>query len=71
MDSIFDPILAILAIIVPLGLAYVVIQKQVCKSLDVFPNLSAMTRKESPQEESDLSSAEKKQAARLMMYWLF
>lgn len=71
MDTIFDPMLAILAIIVPLGLAYIVIQKQAHKPPFVYPNLSAMTCKGAQQETNELSSAEKKQAARLMMHWLF
>jgi hypothetical protein len=69
--TVFDSSLAILAIIVPLGLAHVILLLQ-SRNLDHERSKeSATTRDETKQERTELSEAEKKQATRLMMYWLF
>ncbi len=71
MNTIFDPMLAILGILIPLGVAYVILFIQ-SRYLDYgYPNVPATTRDEQRQEEVELSRAEKKQAARLMTHWLF
>ena len=70
MDTVWDPLLAILGIVVPLGVAYVILFFQ-SRHLDYgHPKVPATTRDEPQQEKAELSRAEKKQVARLMMYWL-
>ena len=71
MDIVLDPMLAILGIFIPLGLAYVILFFQ-SRHLDYgHPKVPATTRDEPQQEKAELSRAERKQTARLMMYWLF
>ena len=70
MNTGWDPLLAIIGIVVPLGVAYVILFFQ-SRHLDYgHPKEPATTRDEPQQENTELSRAEKKQAARLMMYWL-
>ena len=71
MNNVLDPLFAILGIVIPLGLAYVILLLQ-SRNLDHDRRKeSATTRDETKQERTELSRVEKKQAARLMMYWLF
>ena len=71
MDTMFDPIIAILGIFIPLGVAYSILFFH-SRHLDYgHPKVSAATDDVVSREATELSCAEKKQAARLMMYWLF
>ncbi len=70
MDTVWVPLLAIIGIVVPLGVAYVILFFQ-SRNLDYgHPKVPATIRDEPQQKKAELSRAEKKQAARLMMYWL-
>ena len=53
-----------LVIIVPLGLAYVILLLQSRKPACGYPKLSAMTRDDLLQKRTELSRAEEKHAAR-------
>jgi hypothetical protein len=64
MDAILEPLLAMLVIIVPLGLAYVILLLQSRKPACGCPKLSAMTRDDLLQKRTELSRAEEKHAAR-------
>ena len=71
MDIVFDSSLALLAIIVPLGVAYIVLFFQSRYPDYGYPKALATTGDELQHERSELSRAEKRQAVRLMKHWLF
>ena len=60
MDTVLDPMLAILAILVPLGLAYITLLWQVRKSTCGRRKASAIKRDELLQKRAELSHAEEK-----------
>jgi hypothetical protein len=64
MNSIVDPLLAILAIVVPLGLAYVVIALQARNPQSVWLNVSANARNKFSPKGEPSSPAEEKYASR-------
>ena len=64
MSSILDPFLAILAIIIPLGLAYVIIMLQARKPPSVWLHGYAISRDDVLPEGAQPSRAEEKHAAR-------
>jgi hypothetical protein len=64
MDAILEPLLAILAIVVPLGLAYVIVLWQSRKPACGCRKVSAITRDDLLQKRTELSRAEEKHAAR-------
>jgi hypothetical protein len=64
MDNILEPLLALLVIIVPLGLAYVILFWQSHKSARGCRKASAMTRDDPLQKRTELFRAEEKHAAR-------
>jgi hypothetical protein len=64
MDAILEPLLAMLVIIVPLGLAYVIVLLQSRKPACGCRKVSAMTRDDLLQKRTELSRAEEKHAAR-------
>jgi hypothetical protein len=64
MDNFLEPLLAILAIVVPLGLAYVIVLWQSRKPACGCRKVSAITRDDLLQKRTELSSAEEKHAAR-------
>jgi hypothetical protein len=64
MDNFLEPLLAILAIVVPLGLAYVIVLLQSRKPACVCRKVSALTRDDPLQKRTGLSRAENKHAAR-------
>jgi len=71
MVTVFDPMLAILGIFIPLGVAYVILFFQ-SRNLDYGrTKVPARICGEPRKKNVELSGAEKKQAARLMKHWLF
>jgi hypothetical protein len=64
MDAILEPLLAMLVIIVPLGLAYVIVLLQSRKPACGCRKVSAITRNDPQQKRTELSRAEEKHAAR-------
>jgi hypothetical protein len=64
MSTILEPLLAILAIVVPLGMAYVIVLLQSRNSACGCRKASAITRDDPLQKGMELSSAEEKHAAR-------
>jgi hypothetical protein len=71
IGTVLDPMIAFLGILLPLGLAYVILFFQ-SRNLDYCrTKVPAKTRDDPQQVKAELSGAEKKQASRLMMYWLF
>jgi hypothetical protein len=64
MDAVLEPLLAILAIVVPLGLAYVIVLWQSRKPACGCRKVSAITRDDLLQKRAELSRAEEKHAAR-------
>ncbi len=64
MDSILEPLLAILAIVIPLGLAYVILVLQARKSAGSCRKASAITHNELSHEMAKLARADEKNAAR-------
>ena len=64
MDAILEPLLAMLVIIVPLGLAYVIVLLQSRKPACGCRKVSAITRDDLLQKRTELSRAEDKHAAR-------
>jgi hypothetical protein len=64
MNNILEPLLAILAIVAPLGLAYVILLLQSRKPACGCRKVSAMTRDDLLQKSTELSRAEEKYAAR-------
>jgi hypothetical protein len=75
MNNILEPLLAIrvpghelfvLAIVVPIGLAYLILFLQASKPTCGGRKVSAFTRGDLLPEGTELSRAERKQAARLM-----
>jgi hypothetical protein len=64
MNSILDPFLAILAIVIPMGLAYIVITLQARRPPSVWLNVSANIRDKLLQQGAQPSRVEEKHAAR-------
>ena len=64
MSTIMEPLLAILAIVVPLGIAYVIMLWQSRKPACDGRKASAITRDELLQKRMELSRAEEKYTAR-------
>jgi hypothetical protein len=64
MDNILEPLLAILAIVVPLGLAYVIVLLQSRKPACGCRKVSASTRDDLLQKRAELFRNEEKHAAR-------
>lgn len=64
MNSILNPLLAILAIIAPLGLAYVIVLFQALNPACDYRKASAITRDDLRQEGMELTHAEEKYGAR-------
>ncbi|MGA8148331.1 MAG: hypothetical protein WB870_12285 [Gallionellaceae bacterium] len=64
MDKILEPLLAILAIVVPLGLAYVIVLLQSRKPACGCRKVSATARDDLLQKGTELSRAEEEHAAR-------
>ena len=64
MNTILEPLLAMLAIIVPLGLAYVILLLQIRKSACCCRKASAITRDDLLQKRAELSRAEEEHTAR-------
>lgn len=64
MNNILPPLFAILAIVVPLGLAYVILLRQAHNPACDYRKESAITRDDLRQEEMDLTHAEEKYGAR-------
>jgi hypothetical protein len=63
MSFLLNPLLAILAIVVPIGLAYIVITLQARKPPSVWLNVSPIARDKLSKKGGDLSCAGKKSAA--------
>ena len=63
MSFILDPLLAILAIVVPVGLAYIVIKRQSRKPPSVWLNVSPIASVKLSKKGRNLSRAGKKSAA--------
>jgi hypothetical protein len=63
MNSLLDPLLAILVIVVPIGLAYIVIMLQARKPPSVWLNVSPMARDKLSKKGRDLSCTRNKSAA--------
>lgn len=71
MNIDWAPLLAILGIVMPIGMVYVILFIQ-SRHLDgCQPKELATTGDELQHERSELSCAEKKQAVRFMRHWLF
>jgi hypothetical protein len=68
MDTILEPLLAILVIVIPIGLAYVILFLQANKPACGGRKVSAVTRNDLLLDGTELSRAEKKQAVRLISY---
>lgn len=64
MNNILEPLLTILAIVVPLGVAYVIVTLQEPKPDWGFRKESAVTRDELLQKRTELSHSEEKYGAR-------
>jgi hypothetical protein len=64
MDTILEPLLAILAIVVPLGLAYVIVLLQSRKPACGCRKVSALTRDDPLQKRTGLFPSEEKHPAR-------
>jgi len=64
MNSILEPLLAILAIVVPLGMAYVILFFQSSKSAGCCRKESAITGHDLLKKMAKLSLADEKNAAR-------
>ena len=64
MDTILGPLLAILAIVVPLGLAYVIVLLQSRKPGYGCRKVSAIARNDLLQKSTELPCPEEKQAGR-------
>ena len=64
MDAVLEPLLAMLVIIVPLMLAYVILFLQSSKAACGSPKVSAITRDDLLQKRTELSRAEEKHGAR-------
>jgi Flp pilus assembly protein TadB len=64
MNSILEPLLAILAIVAPLGLAYAILLWQSRKPACARRKASATARDDLLRKRAELSRAEEKQAAR-------
>lgn len=64
MNSILEPLLAILAICFPLVMTYVIVSLQLHKPTPGCRKASAMTRDDLSQKGAELSNVEEKHAAR-------
>jgi hypothetical protein len=64
MNAIMEPVLAILAIVVPLGLAYLILLWQSRKPAEDARKLSAATHDELLRKMAKLSGADEKHVAR-------
>ena len=63
MNTILEPLLAILAICFPLGMTYVILSLQMRKPTSGCLEASAIARDDLPQKGMELSSVEEKHAA--------
>ena len=63
-NIILEPLLAILAIVVPLGLAYIILLLQARKSAGGCPKASAITHNDLLHKMAKLARAEEKHTAR-------